>query len=397
MKINKYCLFLALIVFFNLQCFYLVDSSVVPTSDIAVVLEFLFFVYVYIKGGMKGISRYRYLMLFPLVLMLTSSFAAHANYGQPLLYGIRAQRAWIMAMLTYFPISGLLRNRKLRVQQLIQMLEKVICVYIVLILFQYALGNTFLFMHVQNSIRYGSIRLYTSTYFILLLYFIHLWKILDGQTIKLVNVFVIASTLSICLFVQKSRMGIVALLLTTTFAVLVTRFSGRKLAAFTVGLAAIGVFIISPYGQILLDSIFGSSASDAGTVIRETGRAFYIEETLSSWKFALFGSGYANMDWGATVIGTRYSEGLYYNDNGIIGLFFYYGFLFIAWMAAVYFRFLSDAWKGKTVGCFLYLLCGLIGIYTLFPYCYVTNISFGLVAALIEYNTIYCKTVSDPL
>lgn len=157
-----------LIIFFNLQGLYLLDDTAFHTSDVAVILEIAFIAYVAIKGGYKGKSRYQILMLMPIVLMFTSSYSAHLHYGQPLWYGIRAQRAWISAMLMYFPISGLIRNKKISINNIAKILDRMIFVYMILLIVQFFLGSSVAFLHLSISSRFGSARLYASTYFIVL-------------------------------------------------------------------------------------------------------------------------------------------------------------------------------------------------------------------------------------
>ncbi len=384
LKINKYYTFITLIIFFNLQGLYLLDADTFRTSDIAVVLEIAFILYVAIKGGYKGQSRYKILMLLPVALMLTSSISAYLHYGQPLLYGIRAQRAWISAMLMYFPLSGLLRNEKITIEHIVKILDRIIFAYMLLVIIQFFLGTKIVFLHLSIGNRFGSVRLYISTTFVLLMYFIHLYKIIEKRNARFFDALIVGCVVFIYLFVAKSRMGLAALILATAFAVFSARFSGRKLIFICIGLFGAAIFMISPYGQMVFDSMFGSTAQDAGTAIRDVGRIFYIEQTLSTKLYALFGSGYANLDWQPTVIATRYLDGIYYNDNGIIGLFFYYGFAMVAWTIAVHIKVMKDAWKSNTREVFMYLISSLIGVYTLFPYSYVRDISFAIALAFVE-------------
>lgn len=383
-KINKYYTFIVLIIFFNLQGLYLLDDTAFHTSDVAVILEIAFIAYVAIKGGYKGKSRYQILMLMPIVLMFTSSYSAHLHYGQPLWYGIRAQRAWISAMLMYFPISGLIRNKKISINNIAKILDRMIFVYMILLIVQFFLGSSVAFLHLSISSRFGSARLYASTYFIVLVYFIHLQRIIEQKRLRLFDILIVVCTIFIHLFVVKSRMGLAALVLATAFAVFSTKFTGRKLALICVGLLGVAIFMASPYGQIVFDAMFGSSAKDVGTAIRDVGRIFYIDQTLSTKLYAIFGSGYANLDWQPTVIGTHYLEGIYYNDHGIIGLFFYYGFSMVAWSVLAHIKVMKDAWKSNTRDVFMFLLCGLIGAYTLFPYNYVTDISYAIALAITD-------------
>lgn len=383
-NLNKYYIFIALIIFFNLQGFYLLDETVFHTSDVAFILEIVFIIFASLKGAYKQKSRYLVIMLLPVVLIFTSSYSAYMHYGQPLWYGIRAQRAWVSAMLMYFPLSGLLRGKRISIAGIITVLDRMIFTYMVLLVVQFFVGSSVTFMHLQTSSRFGSVRLYASTYFIVLVYFIHLQRLIERKKIQIFDIFILGCTFFIHLFVVKSRMGFMALILATAFAILSARFTGRKLALICVGLLGTVAFMSSSYGQMVVDAMFGSTAQDAGTEIRDVGRVFYIEQTLSTKMYALLGSGYANLDWQPTMMATRYLEGIYYNDNGIIGLFFYYGFAMVGWILIAHIKVMKDAWQSRARGIFMFLLCGLIGAYTLFPYSYVTDISFAIALAIVE-------------
>lgn len=385
-KINKYCLFIAVIIFFNLQGFYLLDANVFHTDDLSVVLELLF-IFFELKGREKSTGKkyFSLLMLIPIVLVLSSSFAAYISYGQPLWYGIRAQRTWLMAMLMYFPLVNLLKSKRISSTDLTRTLNIMVWFYMILIVLQYVVGTRLMFFHVGYNFRYNSIRLYVSTYLIVLNYFIHLKKILTAIHFRFTDTLVLIFTLYIHFFVVKSRMGLIAIIISTLFAIVSTRFSIKKLIATSIAVLSMIAFVMTSYGHVVMNSIFGEEAQDAGTQIREAGREFYIQQVTSSKLSMMIGKGYANLDWQPTLKATHYLDGIYYNDNGIIGLAYYYGLIFIVWMIFIHIKTMKLSWRyGKEY--FWFLLCGLVGSYTLFPYCYVNDISFALALAIIDNN-----------
>lgn len=385
-KINKYCLFIAVIIFFNLQGFYLLDANVFHTDDLSVVLELLF-IFFELKGREKSTGKkyFSLLMLIPIVLVLSSSFAAYISYGQPLWYGIRAQRTWLMAMLMYFPLVNLLKSKRISSTDLTRTLNIMVWFYMILIVLQYVVGTRLMFFHVGYNFRYNSIRLYVLTYLIVLNYFIHLKKILTATHFRFTDTLVLIFTLYIHFFVVKSRMGLIAIIISTLFAIVSTRFSIKKLIAISIAVLSMIAFVMTSYGHGVMNSIFGEEAQDAGTQIREAGREFYIQQVTSSKLSMMIGKGYANLDWQPTLKATHYLDGIYYNDNGIIGLAYYYGLIFIVWMIFIHIKTMKLSWRyGKEY--FWFLLCGLVGSYTLFPYCYVNDISFALALAIIDNN-----------
>lgn len=378
-RINEYLLMIAVIIFLDLRCFYLVDTEVIPVEDIVILLQAAFAVYVYWTCGRWRKARYSVIFIVPVILVFTSAYMAYVNYGQPLFMGIRAQRHWIVALLMYFPLSCLIKSGKVRIDQLFKLLDPVMFVYCVLVLAQWILGERFMFMYVLNNLRYGSIRLYISTYLLLISYFYHLYLFLEKKKLNARDLFFIIVTIFIQLFVKKSRMELLALIGASAFAWLSMKTTARKILYAGLVLLAGCVFICTSMGKTVLDSVLSASSN-----IREVGRQFYIETTFSSPLSAIFGSGYANIDWEPTVIGIRYLDKIYYNDNGIIGLFFYYGLAFVFWTLLSHIKIMWDAWKSHSRNMFFYLLCGLLGMYTLFPHCYVTDISFALVCAVID-------------
>lgn len=385
LKINKYNAFLSLIIIFNLNAFYLIGDQI-PVNDICVVLEVVFFLYVYNKVGRKcNKSQYRYFFIAPIFLVLSSSYMAYISYGQPIFLGIRAQRHWIIAMLMYFPITWLIKTKKLTLKSIYKILDNLGLIYIILIFIQYFIGDRFELMHVQSNMRYGSIRLYVSTYFLLMIYFIHLRNIFLKSKYQFKDFFYVFTILLIHLFVTKSRMSLATLVLITIILIMIQRLTTKKLLALFAILICGYLFLTSSIGIQIINAIL-TIGQDAGVAIRDTGRIFYLENIFTNPLTLLFGKGFANLDWPQTVVATKYNLGIYFNDNGIFGLLFYYGFAFVIWMALSNIIFLRDSWKNNKSWMFFYLFTGLIGIYTLLPYCYAYDISFALTCACIQPN-----------
>lgn len=386
-RYNKHAVFLGIVIFFNLGGFYLLSGLPFDPTDIAVVLEFCYFVYILVTRRGRCAYRYRWAMLMPVVLMVSSAMMANYSYGQPLWLGLRAQRAWVMAFLMYFPVTKVMRRGEMSGRHILAMLDVVNTIYILLALLQYALGDSVQFMAVQASERYGSLRLYISLSFVLISYFIHLMRALQERKVRFGDIFFIVTTLFLHLSVVKGRMSIVCLLAGTGFAVLSIRFTVKKF--FLVGgcfVAAI-VFLLSDVGDDILSMVFNRGENLGGdtSAIRDIGREFFMEKTFSDWKTALFGCGFANIEWPQTVTGIRYREGIYANDNGIFGLTFYYGLVFVVWVFAVYAEMLVKSWKSDRAIFFL-LLADIIKVYTLYPLIYGENIAFVLVCCLLEYR-----------
>lgn len=386
-KINIYCIFLTLILFLNLRCFYLVDTSAIPLDDVTLIIEAFFFVYVWLKTFHQRVTyRYGFFIFFTLVLALTSTIMAFYSYDQPLWLGFRPQRHWLGAMLMYFPIVKLLKTNRISKEQILRLIDGINVVFGLLILAQAVLGHSFIFLQVSTGdSRFGLIRMYISSSILLVSMFFHLNEWMKTGKFKFSHLFFVLLGSFIVIFIVQSRMRILSLILGVLVIVLLQKFSKRKLfVTLGVGVAVLALLMITGIGETVLNNLLGKVDGEDTGIIRETGRLFYIEQNLSNFFTAIFGSGFANSDWYPAYEGAGYTQGIYYNDNGIFGLFFYYGFLFVAWFLLFYLKLFRDSFKTKNIFCLGFLFMGFIGIYSLFPHCYESNIVFALIISFVE-------------
>lgn len=382
LKINKYLFMLAIIIILDLDGFYLIPSTF-PTDDLNLILKLIFFSYVYLHNRRKTHYTYFLVFIFALVIAFTSSIMAKVNYFQPLNMGLLPQRQWLISLLMYFPISKLIQSGKLNIRKLIKVIDHVNYILIFLAIIQFLAGNRVqLLKGAAITSRYGSARLYISTSFLLLAYFWYLGKFISGEELKWSKIFYLILIVFVQVFIVKSRMASVMLVLSTVMALFSMRFDGKKLFAILALIVALGIFLTSNIGQVMMDSVIGSTSRDAGTQIREVGRTFYLQQIFSNKLNMFFGCGYANLRWGPTLAATRYQDLIYWNDNGIIGLMFYYGFSIVAWLAYNSVITCKNAWKYGNRGLLFFMICGLMGMFSLFPFNYVTNSSFAIVLSL---------------
>lgn len=387
---NGHAVFLGIIIFLNLDGFYLMTNFTIAPTDIAVILELVYVAYILFTRRNRCEYGYKWAMFMPIILMITSSIMANYSYDQPLWLGIRAQRTWVCAMLIYFPVTKLIKHGELTPKGILAMLDVVNFIYIILVLFQYLLGDSVQILSVMSNIRYGTMRLYVTTIFVFISYYTHLMNILRENKVSFLDIFFVVTTIFLLFAVTKSRMAIICLLVSTTFAIFSIRFSIKKCVLVFILLIGAIVFLTSEIGEDILAMIFNTGGSTQDTsAIRDIGREFFLSKTLSDWRTALFGCGYANIDWPQTVSGIRYEEGIFANDNGIFGLFFYYGLVFVIWTIYLYVRLLVNSWKINRALFFL-LVADIISVYTLYPMSYSFNISLAIICVILEYqNTKY--------
>lgn len=393
MRVNYISLLLFGIIFFQLNGLYLPDGNQFPVQfqDMAIILEILFWIVIYTKKDDRNEAAYskstKWLFIMPVLLGCTSALMGHIRYLQPFFMGLRAQRAWISAMLMYFPVSRAIRTGRYSIEKLLGLIDKINVIYFLLILAQYIIGNQYIFLHAGVDQRYGSIRLYVSTSFMLISCGLHLWKLLKSERLKFVDVFFVVATLFTYFFVTKSRMGMVALIGAVTIVILRQKFTEKKLIILSIMVIAACVFLSTDAGSEILNLAFGAeitaNANDT-SLIREIGRTFYISEVMSSLKTFVFGCGYINSDWAPTVRATRMSENIFVVDNGIFGIVFMYGMLFLCWAITLYYRYIKKALKYKNdFGLFVFLV-GILGCYSLYPECYRACMAFPLTCVIFE-------------
>lgn len=383
------------IIFFQLDGFYLFDKNQFPVQfqDAAIILEILFFIVVYtrktrdVTQAPQGSKSEKWLFLAPILLGITSAIMGYVRYRQPFILGLRPQRAWIMSMLMYYPLTRAIRTGRYSVDRLLKMIDKINLIYFSLLLAQYILGNQYMFLYISANQRYGTIRLYAITSFMLISYAWHLWKVLAQRQLKFVDCFYVASILFTYFFITKARMGMVALLGATAIVVLKQRFSKRKLFILSVAIVAFCLFMNTDAGTEIVQLAFGENVTIAAndtSMIRDVGRTFFITEVTSSIKTLLFGCGYINIDWDPTVRAVRYNDNIFVADNGMFGLVYMYGLLFLFWVVILYGKYIKDAFKSKNDFGVCIFIVGILGCFSLYPECYQNCIAFSLSCVIFE-------------
>lgn len=386
LKLNVINVFIYIILVLNLNVFYLVDPSAIPISDICIVIEFIFWCYVSLKYKARIRYSYKNLLVLVIIFALISSFAAYINFSsQPIMLGFRPQRAWLAAVMMYFPITRLLKVGRLTSHGLIQIIGNVSLIYGLIIAAQFLVGLDNLFLYASNNTRYGGLRLYITTTYLVLLLFVNLHGFMRGEKLHFKRILLIVLPAFTVFFVIKTRMRIVALVSATVLMLCSQKFTKRKMIVITSVAVILCVFLGTDAGQDIMSMITGNVSSIEDTSeIRDIGRAFYIESNTENAIKFWFGTGFPNIDWPAAVIGSGASQSIGANDNGIFGLFFYYGFSFIIWAIVLSWKIIYQGLKTRNTGLVFFYIYGLLGSYTLFPCFYVTDISFAILCGIID-------------
>lgn len=339
-----------LIYLFSERFIYLLNNDWLPVNcqDIAVVLALLLFLYTVCKVGfhpVKGgrVSYFVILVLF-FVLVLTSSFQSNHLYGQSLVMGIMPQRTFISGILLYMSLSQLLRSKFITKEEIIGIICTIAKMEIVISFVQALLGNIVIFMSVQyNFERFGLVRLYLVTTFVAFLYFKSLSEVLEEFNWKSLRWAVLSAIFF--MFISQSRLELIGLLIASAVMILVLRRSASiKIGYIVIASILVAVLLSTNYAQTIIDSIITQTADTDD--IRTVGKELMVRNIL---KNPLLGCGYVNTN-NANALSSLYAYNEYggirkvgLNDNGIYSFTYLYGFLGLAWLAVLFFKFLRDA------------------------------------------------------
>jgi hypothetical protein len=370
---NFYGLYFFLILALNLNFFYLLDDDFsiigISISDFDLILTFLLLIFVAIRYP-RAFINYRNTSFYAielslLFLMLSSSIRASIHYSQPLWYGIRAQREYIIFPFLYFCYDLLNKQKKIFKKDIINVLYFISSIEMILGLLQVFVFPSTIFLHIGGGYRYGMIRFWMNIGYISITFFISLNRLIRKQHIYSNLLFV-----SFCLLflteVTKWRMPLIALFISLFFSVMFfSNLSQRKKAGFLAfSVLFCVIFSSTNIGKDILQAILNGGETDTSN-IRELGRSLYLQEVLAN---PVFGGGFANILWPQAVYGSYYSQQIYWVDNGIFGYVFYFGLIGLLFVLILYiFLFKRALFFQKRFHDFsllAYLIYSVISLYT---------------------------------
>jgi len=326
MKINHYYLIVFIILSFSFSFFYLINPEKLNVKDINLIIICVFSCYLGIRFWKKAKIRTKNLFLFfliaNLILTLLSSYQSSVLYSQPLWFGIRPQRYFMIYPLFLFDIICLLDNKKITIKGLSRLLFVFSIVEMSIGFLQYFLYNYFVFTYSysQNMGRYGgNARLYFD---LTILYFCGFCSISGFvKTHKIRCLVFLFFTLLFSVVVVQGRMATLGFLFFILFDYffLTKEKNYRKISWLPIIFIFLILFFVTPMGQ---DVIYSIETGDFSTnQIRSDGRAFYLNVVGNNF----LGGGYINTDWNLSYIGSKMDKNFFIEDNGMFGFAFEYG------------------------------------------------------------------------
>lgn len=346
-KTNIWMIFIIILLFFNLDLFYLVDTEtklfgIIDFDDITFFVSIFIFLLLNVKLKSTKKIKYNYGIWFIslTILLSISSFQSYALYNQGLIRGIQAQKEIFAWSLLYFPIYKMFHLKLVEVEDIKKVLRIFGTIQLILFISQYILTNKITFLYVHTATRYGGIRYYFNP---ILLDYLLVDKLnnLNNNRKKINSYMYIAIILFETMVVQKFRLTSIALILIIIIYVIVgqgTIFS--KIKYFLLG----GIFALSIYKtelvQDVLKELLKKNNSFSTLDIRTEARKLYFERLSHH---PLVGCGYPVNDYSRYLAGV--SKGINLVDNGIFGFLYVYGFLGLIWVISLWLKLLYDGYK----------------------------------------------------
>lgn len=327
-RYNLDLVLLYIIVIINISFFSLIELS----DDIILICNLLFIVYIelkYYKKETHSSNRFKYIILFSVVLIITSAYQSLKLYNQSFWLGIRPQRHFFVALLMYFPLNKLLGLNKISKDDIIKMIYRIALIQLIVQIAYYISGGSLSFIKLNHDYRYGEIRLRADSCLINLFFVITVTNFLKGKN-RVKNFIYTVINLVYVMFMLKTR-----LLMLSYFGVLVVAFIiwkrdvALKILFSFIVVGIIPAILNTEIFQNTIEDIFEDNPDD----IRAIGKAYYREQLKES---PILGRGYINTDWEPAYNGAGMNRKIYLNDNGLIGFTFVFGILGLIWFLIWY-------------------------------------------------------------
>lgn len=272
-KINFNLILLYILILFNMSFFGIVKIS----SDVALIVDVLFILYVeikYHKVNIEGNYNFKWIIWAILPLAIISSYQSYKLYGQDFMLGFRAQRNFIVIGLLYFPISKLIKLNKITKEDIEKMIYRIAIIDLIINFAFYLSKGNLTFLNKNYDYRYGTMRLRVDCCLVNLLFIITLNNYLKGIN-KIKNLIYTIVNLAYAMLVLKTR-----LLMVSYIAVLIVAFIiwkkdlAIKILTCICLLGLIPILFNTEIFQNTVDTILENDEND----IRKLGKEYYREK-----------------------------------------------------------------------------------------------------------------------
>lgn len=314
-------------------------------DDMAMIVYIIFGIYIILKYRDKTTPKFKYkfVCMFSVILVLTSSFTSWRLYGQSIIKGISPQRGFVISYLMYFLMAKYFWSNKENYYKFEKAMYLVGTCELILYTIQYLLGPGRLFLYIVPSDRFGEMRLMFAANLLYIFAFVILNNLLNGRNIKK-NLFLFVFICLYFLIVAKTR--IVVLAMGISVVILFMIWKKNILIKFSVIFIALGLSIVllrAPLFQNYLKLINPKIRhSDATYMIRNKGKEYYKSEIEKS---PILGRGYPNEKYKIAMQATLPDKGYVLIDDGFVGFTYIYGLIGALWFICLVIQMSIDSLK----------------------------------------------------
>lgn len=308
---------------------YLIDVDAINISgslnykDFYLIPFIIIFIHFYFINRNKTNYKFGMIIILLLLFVVISSVQARINFGQPFSLGLRPQRGYFLMLLSYFPLKKLFS----KYPELISIITKNIMVIgsiaAIMYLFQQRIYNDFNFLHVLAKTRYGSIRLYFDSAFVVVAMLIAADFFYRSFNFK--YLFPIILGILYEFLVSKGRLEstvvIIVLFIGFQFG---TKKRTWKIFGYFISILLFVILINSIYFQALIEP--DQSGVGDTMAIRLDGRELYYLQLFQNSTSFMFGVGFPNLLHQKAANMSGIINEIYLADNGMSGFFYVFGF-----------------------------------------------------------------------
>ncbi|KIP21008.1 Lipid A core - O-antigen ligase [Anoxybacillus ayderensis] len=313
-----------IIIFLNERMFYMLEvGSSIHVMGLFLITVTLFLVY--IKSFFTKKFLFKGVILFYLLLNITSLILTNVEFGQPIFLALMRYKYTFLALL-YFPLCIMIY--KVGADRIKKLIVTITSLLSFIYISQSVLYPTFIFLKVNYAERYGFTRFYDGAYFVTIGLFItisYLYKNYNRYE-KFKYYIAFLFQISYIVFVAQTRSSIIPILIIIIFLLLSKLSVNNVLSYFKVAFFLfLGVIILAPYVTNILDSIkVDLNRTDGSAYIRIQAKE-YMKEKIKENPILGLGLYHGEYEEGKYLNGSIYKY--YAEDVGIIGFIFQYGFV----------------------------------------------------------------------
>lgn len=331
----------------NLYFLYLIDPHYdtimgIPAQDFALFTAILWGAYYWAKLIRRPNPPFRYgkWIIALGIMAVLSSVQSNLLYGQSFLQGFAPQRWVLIWSLMYFILRKLIYYKKIDFNSLMKIIVFIGLLQLILFIFQYFLGDSYLLLHVNSGLRNGRVRYYFGPILLDLLFLYMLDRFNTAKALKKIPYMVCCALILFeTMVVQQFRLTTMGLILCLgLYIVFVRTKSQTKLFYFVVGAVVLGFLFSTPLVQNVLDQVLRGNY-DGGMLIRNVSRRLYFETLL---KHPILGGGYPNSFYQPARQAAGMNSLINLYDNGVFGFIYIYGTVGIIWIVTFWTKLIRD-------------------------------------------------------